>query len=283
MLRKIKTNLSKDDLQKPAISVDDASKTEGGNGSLTGALLLPENHEISQALAAPVVPKSNDWMLKGDPTAPAIQELEARAAAAREEAMRQAAAQQAMPAPPVGGAMSPMAPVAPVTPTPAQVTDDSTKHFPWAPGSTANKPSRPDDIPTIWDKPLSSELPTAGTAQVTPVAAKPDPELPYQAMPDLTKSAMTTTYTYGVPAPIPTKQPVVTAGGEVIIKIDHNSLPVTSSQTGQMKPEATIVGDGGQADGFASGAAVKIPHDGPLQSLPYSPAAAPKPSSKNVI
>jgi hypothetical protein len=271
MLRKIKTDLTPDDLHKPVISVDDAVTTEGGNGSVTGALLLPEDEHISKSLAAPVAPRSNDWMLKGDPTAPALKDLEARAAAEREAAMQQmaATAQPVMQVPLSGGAV-----VAAPMPVPATAVtpEDSTRHFPWAASAPTAKPAQPDDLPTIWDKPLPEAAPV-------PVA----PAAPMQHAPDLTGSVIPATYTYAAPAPIPTEQPII-SNGEVVIKIDHSSpsMAATSIIGREQKTEVPM-GGSVQADSFATGSAVKIPHDPQLQSLPYNAPAAAKPANRGVL
>jgi hypothetical protein len=267
MLRKLKTNLTKEDLIRPQVDLSQASSSMQAQNSLAGGLVMPVQKQISEVLTQASKPVSDDWKKVGDPTAPAIREMEAIRLMEKQqaEAAAEAQARSAALAPqPLGGAVMDITPPigGPVLNAPTSADDHARQPYSWMPKPAVDPAPRPDDIPDIWSRPSALDnmtIPTSVPAGVVPKpveAAQPDPLLAPQQLTPIQSPANISAQPMAMPP-------------EGVIYIPHDpSKTIVSATTIPSLDKPKPVGD------FASGAAVSIPHDKALQSLPYSPPAA---------
>lgn len=261
MLRKLKTNLTKEDLIRPTIDVGQANADMKAQNTGSGGLVLPMQKQISDVLTQAAKPVSDDWKKVGDPNAPAIREMEAIRLMEKQQAEAMAA-KAATPPPviPAGGQVMDIMPAAaPVVNAPTSADDHSRQPYAWMPKPAAPTTPKPDDIPDIWSKPSPLDnmtIPTAVPAGIVPRPVQPvtATELPPESV------------SLVAAAPIAPAQPMVMPM-EGVIYIPHDPSKTIKPATTIPAPEPPKEGD------FASGAAVTIPHDSPMQSLPYSPPA----------
>ena len=259
MLRKLKTNLTKEDLIRPNIDLNQADADMKSQNSTSGGLVLPMQKQISDVLTQTAKPVSDTWKKVGDPTAPAIREVEAIRLMERQQAEAAQARAAAAPPIPAGGQVMDAMPGAAVVTAPVSADDHTRQPYAWMPKPTQT-PARADDIPDIWSRP--SPLDNLSIPTTVPAGVTPQPAMPVQV-------------TELPPTPQPEPMPPVAAASEPmamptegVIYIPHDPSKIIKSSITIPSPTQPEVNKGD----FASGAAVSIPHDNNLAVLPYAGA-----------